>query len=381
MSISTRLDDSPIESEALSQAQNVPSTLIAASAGDQEDVLRASGLILTKEQLINVKRYESRGLSLPVERKDVINYLGYERGAGPNLEATDFQNSFALIRNHAARWNPIRTELMNVSSELWVFADRMLVYERGVQEIIDRMSGEPQGGVDPEDKADLLYCINQVLDLVRQRQNATTALKVKLDDFAVVLSREVMPVIEFKLDSIRDKIPPGKTDSLIADIGNRSTRLNEIQREYTTLVTASLSSGAESLDLRIYTDAQVDRLRRQIRQVREEQQLSILKLMRKSWIHGTLHRIRDDLQDMKLVVLDADIATKNLVIVWNNLHTYLSESAREGDRINDSLTLRRLMNGFRLVANPWGGIKLNTDRLLRVFKEADSEFRRDYGHG
>ena len=381
MSISTHLDDSPIESEALSQAHNFPSKLIAASAGDQEDVLRASGLILTKEQLINVKRYESRGLSLPVERKDVISYLGYERGAGPNLEATDFQNSFALIRNHAARWNPIRTELMNVSSELWVFADRMLVYERGVKEIMDRLSRRPQGGVDPADKADLLYYINQILELVRQRQNATAALKAKLDDFALELSKKVIPAIELKLISIRNKIPPGKTDSLIADINNRSTRLNAIQREYTTLVTDSSTSGAESLDLHIYADARVDRLRQQIRQLRGEQQLGILQLMRKSRIHGALHRIRDDLQDVKLVALDADIATKNLVTVWNSLHTYLSESALEGSRLHDSLTLRRLMNGFRLVANPWGRIKLNTNLLLRVFKEADREFRGDYGHG
>jgi hypothetical protein len=86
-----------------------------------------------------------------------------------------------------------------------------------------------------------------------------------------------------------------------------------------------------------------------------------------------------DMQDLDLIAIDADIATKNLITVWNKLGTFIEASSQEIDGINDGLSMRRFRNQFRLVVAPWRTIEEDAKALLRVFAQADAEFREEYG--
>ncbi|MEQ7920671.1 alpha-xenorhabdolysin family binary toxin subunit A [Xanthomonas sp. WHRI 1810A] len=379
MKSSAVLDDAPVRDEKLDLAQRLPGTLISAAAGTVEEAIRAPGLILTKEQLIDLMRYQTHGLALPVALKDVVWYLGYETGAGPNLEARDFQATFSRIHLHASQWNPLRTDLMNVGSELWVFADQMQVYASGVQQLYDEIKAKAAETLDPADHQDFLHYIEQVAALVLQRQNATEALKRRLDAFSRELSTTVMPDVQLKLRSIdNNKLPVG-IRRLNESINVRATAIEEKQREYKTLVRKSVGASFASIGLGIYYGVEAANIRRQINELRQEQEKNIRLLEQKNRIHASLQRVRHDLHDLSLVILDADIATQNMVVVWNGLHIYLTSSVKEAGKIDSALTLRRLMNAFRLVAEPWGQIKRDADTLLKVFKEADGEFRKHYG--
>ena len=59
--------------EIIYQAQNAPKVLTSVSAADQDDVSRAPGLLLTKEEIISIKRYEAAALELPSTLDDVQN--------------------------------------------------------------------------------------------------------------------------------------------------------------------------------------------------------------------------------------------------------------------------------------------------------------------
>lgn len=109
-------------------AINAPKTLFEASTASGSAYTRAPGLILTKNEILALKKYELAGLALPTTLEHVIAYLGYETGAGPGLEAKDFQESFKIVHNHASRWRPLQTKLRSVSSELKAFAGDMLIY-------------------------------------------------------------------------------------------------------------------------------------------------------------------------------------------------------------------------------------------------------------
>jgi hypothetical protein len=373
-------DDAPLRDEKLDRAQRLPGTLISAAAGTAEEAIRAPGLILTKEQLIDLKRYESHGLALPTALKDVIWYLGYEKGAGPNLEARDFQASFNRIHLHAAQWNPLRTDLMNVGSELWVFADQMQVYGNAARQLYAEIRAKPAEALVAEDQADFLHYVQQVAALVLQRRSATEALKRRLDAFARELSTTLMPDVQLKIRSIDTSRLPADIQSLNSVINKRAIDIEEKQREYQTLVRKSVSASFLLIGMGIYYGVEADKVRKQLNTLRQEQQRSIRLLEQKNRIHASLQRVRHDLHDLSLVIFDADIATQNLVIVWNDLHLYLTHSVEEAGKIDSALTLRRLMNAFNLVAEPWGQIKRDADTLLKVFKEADRDFRRDYGH-
>jgi hypothetical protein len=380
MKSSEPLDDAPIREERLDLAERLPGTLISAAAGTSEDAIRAPGLILTKEQLIDLKRYETHGLALPTVLNDVIFYLGYETGAGPYLEARDFQTTFNHIHQHASQWNPLRTDLMNVGSELWVFANQMLVYAAGVRHLYNEIKAKPSETVDPEDQADFLQYIQQVASLVLQRRNVTEALNCRLKAFAEELSTAVMVDVKLKLRSIDTSNLPTELKVLIDAVDSRSADIEEKQREYTALVKKSAGDSIAVPVLGLYRSSKADKVREQISALRQQQEASVVLLEQKTRIHASLHRVRSDLHDLTLVLVDADIATQNMTVVWNGLHTYLTHSVQEAGRIDSALSLRRLLNAFNLVAEPWSQIKRDADTLLDVFKEADLEFRRNYGH-
>ncbi|TDV59693.1 alpha-xenorhabdolysin family binary toxin subunit A [Pseudomonas sp. LP_7_YM] len=374
------IQDAPDLTDNFLAAEKIPLQIFSASAGTAPDVLREPGLILTKEQLINLKRYEVSGLALPVTIKDVVAYLGYETGAGPNLEATDFQKSFTIIRNHALRWDPIRTQLLNISSELSVFGGQMLTYQDSIKEIYDDLRRQPPGAVSEADHADFLDNIRDIADLVEQRSHATNRLKDELDSFAQDLATQVLPTVQIKLASIKNNNLPADIQRLNTDINDRATRIEEKQSEYKKLVGTAVATGILLLGLGIYFGVEAEKVRKELNALRQAQEKSVRELELKNTIQGSLQRVRRHLQDMELIVLDADIATKNLTTVWNALHTYVGESVRQAEKINDSLSLRRLMNGFNLVAAPWKTIQRDSGKLLEVFKQADDEYRAEYGH-
>jgi len=380
MKSSEALDDAPIRDERLNLAERVPATMISAAAGTSEDAVRASGLFITKGQLIDLKRYETYGLALPTVLKDVILYLGYESGAGPSLDARDFQKTFGLIHQHALQWNPLRTDLMNVGSELWVFADQLLILASGVRQLYDEIKAKPSELYDPEDQSDFLQYVQQVAALVLQRRNSTESLQRRLDAFAQELSTVLMPQVQLKLRSIDTSKLPADIKMLIDTIKRRGDAIEQKQIEYKTLVRETSESGLVVPGLSLYNSTKANDVRKQIGALRQQQEASIALLEQKNRIHASLHRVRGGLHDMTLVFLDADIATQNMVSMWNDFNSYLNSAIEAADRIDSALSLRQLMNAFTLVAEPWVLIKRDADTLLNVFKEADQAFRKNYGH-
>lgn len=380
MKAAEAIDDAPLRDEKLDLAERLPGTLISAAAGTAQEAIRTPGLILTKAQLIDLIRYATHGLALPITLKEVVWYLGYETGAGLNLEARDFQATFNRIHRHAVQWNPLRTDLMNVGSELWVFADQMQVYAAGVTQLYDEIRAKAAQTLDPADRQEFLHYIEQVAALVVHRQNATKALKGRLDAFAQELSTRVMPDVQLKLRSMDTHNVSTEVRTLNDAINQRAAETEEKQREYTTLIKKSAQAGVALIDLGIYHDVEAGKVRKKINALRQEQESGIRLLEQKNRIHASLQRVRHDLHDLSLVILDADIATRNMVVVWNGLHIYLTHSIQEASKVDSALSLRRLMHAFNLVAKPWGQIKQDADTLLKVFKEADREFRMNYGH-
>lgn len=377
---STAVDDQPVDSEALQKAQELPDTLVSAAVSKTPDVLREPGLILTKSQLVNLKRYEVRGLGLPVTLKDVVGYLGYESGAGANLEAKDFQNSFTIIRNHALQWAPIRADMMNVGSELIVFADGMKTYQGSIREIYEDLRKQVTDDISPSDRADFLSFIQDVGTMVRERQKATGELNTRLNDFAEELSTQVLPTIQIKLRSIDNRGQPIEIARLNAEIDERAVRIEEKQQEYKKLVAFAAGTGVVVLAAGIYFAVKAEKIRKELNALRADQNRAIIELERQNKINGALQRVRLDISDLQELVIDADIATKNLTVVWTALDTYIGESVNQANKVTDALSLRRLMNAFELVAVPWANIKRDADKLMTVFSEADDAFRKEYGH-
>lgn len=386
----------------VTDAASDPASLFGSSVATNGSDTRDTGLILTKEQLKHLKKYEIAGLALPTELDNVIAYLGYENGAGFGLEPVDFQRTFKLVNGHARLWNPLRTDLLTVNTKLVVFAGSMQVYGASMREVFDDMAvlgliekyniktledlrkvelklGKKFPGIEAMDRLDLGFYLDEILKKVKEQEAEALAIKQRLDSFGRQLAQQVGPAIKLKLASIDNNTMSSEIQALQVKIDNRALAIEEKNKEYKEMVKQAIGAVMGNLVMMIYSSVQAEKIRKERNKLTEEQEKDIALMAKKNRILASLGRIRMDFQNLDLIVIDADIATQNLISVWNSLSTFIAASAAEVDGIHDGLSMRRFRNQFNLVVKPWETIEVDAQKLQHVFAEADREFREDYG--
>lgn len=390
------------EQDLITVAATAPEALFSSSVATPETDTRDTGLILTKDQIKSLKKYEIAGLALPTELKDVIAYLGYENGAGKGLEATDFQKTFQLVNGHARLWNPLRTDMLTVNTKLAVFAESVgtyheamedvfksikaleLVDEHGINTLEDLRKFEINSGItfpdiEALDRSDLGYYLDQILEKIKEQAIEATRIKERLKTFGEALDGQVLSGIKQKLSLMDNHSVGSEIKALQVKIDNRSTAIDEKNKEYKELVMQAVGSVFGNLAMLIYSSVEAEKIRKERNRLSNEQEKDIALMDQKNRILASLSRVRMDFQNLDLVVIDADIATKNLITVWNSLDTFIAASVAEIKGIHDGLSMRRFRNQFNLVVKPWETIKVDAKKLEGVFAAADREFKEEYG--
>lgn len=392
------------------EASRALSIMFDSSAGRLEGANREPGLILTKQEIKNIKRYEMVGLALPTQLKDVIAYLGYETGAGRGLEAADFKNTFTTVHEHAATWNPLRVDLLSVGSNLQVFAGQMQVYGSSMEETYeeikalrtldeytiatledvkklelelgDRFPGIDLGSADKKEVAEFAHYLDTILAHVKEREKDANSIKERLDTFSYQLANTVYPAIRLKIAGINNSTLRDEIKRLANAIENRAIAIGEKTKEYKEAVKQALGSAASlnivGIATSIYIGVEAEKIRKERNKLRDQQERDVADMQTKDRILGSLNRVLLQLQDLDMIVIDADIATKNLVTVWNKITLFIDQSSKSVAEIDNALSVRRFMTQFRLVIKPWQTIEKDAQLLLDVFKQADEEFRKEY---
>lgn len=398
------------DDRVIDEAARAPITLIEYSTSNPDDAERAPGLILTKEQLKQIQHYAVAAVALPIKKDDVINYLGYATGAGRGLDAEDFLKTFRLIHSHASTWGPLRMDLISVGYRLELFAGEMEIYAKSMGEIaedvraLNRLDqynintledvrklelelGEKFPGIalDEWDKrtvSEFSYYLDKIFELIRQREAEARNIQARLNTFSHTLSNQVGPAIKLKIKTIDNNDLSDQIKALNDIIERRAKDIDEITKEYRELVKQSVGAvgtfNIVGLAMAIYMGVEAERVRKARDKLRAQQAQSIAEMQTKNRILGSLNRVRFDLQDLEVLVIEADIATKNLTTAWNKLSIFIGHSSERIDDIDDALSVRHFINTFRLVASPWETIKKDAHALLTVFAQADEEFTQEY---
>lgn len=388
-------------------AQLAPKTLANASAPEQEGQSRGKGLLLTKKQIIDLRKYEAAALALPFTLADVKDYLNFGADAGAGLKHEDFLRTFSATRRHAQRWSPLREAIMLTGSQLKLFAASMSLYGRDIEEVyadvrasglLDKHNisnveelkrlelelGDRFPGIELESDtvSDLGYYLDQIFKRIKDNLDGVTTIKEQLASFGYDLREYILPEIKLRISLIGSNSLPADIETLKQQIDERSQQINEKNADYKSAVEKSIGAAAGmnlvGLALAIYLGVEAENIRAQRNRLYKEQEEAIETLKSKNQTLGSLTRVKHDLQGLELVAVDADIATQNLMHVWNVLHLYVKDSQEAVSRITDALSLRRFMSAFREVVNPWSQIEQDADALIAVFKEADAEYERNY---
>src|SRR5471030_501133 len=104
--------------DTLERAATKPAQYLKLALDDETSGGRASGLILTKEDILKIKRYERRGLGLPTTPAGVTQQLGFTESKIAGLEVADFTQLYVSIHEHALTWGPIEKDVKLVGVSL-----------------------------------------------------------------------------------------------------------------------------------------------------------------------------------------------------------------------------------------------------------------------
>ncbi|MHC8337486.1 alpha-xenorhabdolysin family binary toxin subunit A [Pseudomonas sp. HLT2-19-2] len=396
--------------EVVQFAIEAPKLFADGSVGALDGSTRDSGLLLTKKQIIDLRKYEAAGLALPYTLDDVRNYLRFGAGqdGGPGLNPEDFLSTFLNTRNHARRWSPLRERIMLTGRGLKDFADSMLIYGASMKEVYNEVKasgllakhniktleqlkqlelelGDKFPGIELEDDtiSTLDYYLKRIFEKIESNLQTVGGIKKDLDVFGYDLREHILPGIKLRVGLIESSSLPEDIKQLKAVIDERGNEIDIKNTEYKAAVQEALKAAAGmnivGLAMAIYVGVEAENIRARRNELYAQQEKDIQALASKNQTLGSLARVKLDLQSLMVVAIDADVATQNLMHVWSVLHLCIKNSTGAVGRINDALSLRIFMTEFEEVVGPWEQIKSDSDKLIEVFKEADEEYERNYG--
>ncbi|ROM72090.1 hypothetical protein BK653_09445 [Pseudomonas brassicacearum] len=394
-----KLDDKIVDAAA-----KAPEVFIAASLGEGEEYNREPGIQLTKEQIISLRKYEVLGLSLPYRYNDVVAYLNYGAGdeGGLGLTARDFLRTFTMTYDHAKRWSPLRQEIMLTGTHLKLFAGKIIENGEGIVEVYEdsevakyldehdintveqylqlklKHPRLPDITLPSGDIPEIKYYLNAMLADVKDCQAKAERVRLELDRFGIDLREKVLPEVKLRLKAVSENTYKQDIQVLQDEIDLRAAEIDELNKQYDQMVKEAIMAAATlnigGLVLGIYQGVKAEQVRSKRKQLKEMQDIAIQKMASKSQTLSSLNRVRGDLQDLSAITIEAEVATQNLMLVWEALGLYISSSATEVDKINDAVRLKIFIRNVRKVFKPWFEIRTSSDALLAVFAEAQREY-------
>jgi hypothetical protein len=395
--------------QVLGFAVEAPKLLTGVSASNADVGVRDTGLLLTKKQIIDLRKYEAAGLALPYTLKDVEDYLRFGAGqdGGAGLKPADFLTTFQNTRNHARRWSPLRERIMMTGQGLQDFAKSMQTYGASMKEVYSEVKasgllqerniktlaqlkelelelGDKFPGIElePDTVETLDYFLTRIFEKIDNNLNIVEGIKNDLDLFGYDLREHILPGIKLRVGLIDSSSMAADIKRLKAVIEDRSKEIDIKNTEYKAAVQEALKAAAGmnivGLAMAIYMGVEAENIRSARNTLYADQERDIQVLASKNQTLGALARVKHDLQSLMIVAIDADVATQNLMHVWSVLHLCVKNSVGAVNRINDALSLRIFMTEFEEVVNPWKQIETDSNRLIKVFGEADDEYDRNY---
>jgi len=396
-----KLNDKVVEAAA-----KAPLAFVNASLGVGEEYNRGTGIQLTKEQIISLRKYEVLGLSLPVRLQDVIAYLNYGAGdeGGVGLKAGDFLRTFSMTYDHAKRWSPLREKIMLTGTDLKIFAGSIIRTGNAIVEVYEdlkasryleehnintpeeylnlqrQIPGLPDLDLSSEDILDIKAYLNDLLAKVAHCHQEAERVRALLDSFGADMREKVLPEIALRLQFVSRNTYQNDTKALQEVIDQRAKEIDELNKQYDQLVQEAIKSAATlnigGLILGIYQGVKAEKIRSERNRLKQLQQVDNQSMASKNQTLSSLNKVRDDLQNLSYVAIEAEVATQNLMLVWNALSDYVEASFKEVDGIFEATSLRRFKIQLLSIIDPWEQIKVSSDQLLKVFEEADREYER-----
>lgn len=376
-----------------------PTEFLRALVEDEKNNGRATALILTKEDILSIKRYERHSLNLPNTLERVKQQLGFAYSGISGLEPQDLLLTYRAINQHAQSWSAIEVDIKAKGFDLDLFAgefsnqgkqildyvDKMEL-ARQLQLTVDDLNIETVRGLTPAPltKTDKTVCLSlaemlkKIAVQMEAHRKASTKLAEDIKQFAHTLTVDLVPGINDKVALANRSDLDEDLIALEKEIDRLTVDIDQKHQEYSTTrthITLGLLGGLVGL---IVTDsifgAQAEAIRKEKNRLIKEKKARLEMLGQKRPLAAAIRNLEILFEDMKIRMLDAHQSAVNLQDLWTMLAKYVDNAATRLADISDDQTLLDFVLEFKSVVTPWEEIKGITTHLLLTFEQALDEF-------
>ena len=399
-----------LAAEQIIKPNEVAEATLQLITGTGKGVARPGG-IFTKEDLINIKLYAKKGLSLPEKQAEVEVYVGYKKANIAGLEPVDIADLFGQIRNHSLGWDGIQQKVIDQSIDLKGFSTRFVGTGEDLLSTIDtkwklgQQVKETLGGISTVPLGDIKYgpddveiaqALGETLDLMKKdvtlQQVKTAAVKTAVSDYRIVLvggkisTGAETPGLEPQVARKRKAMVDNNlTEMIKADedtLKEKEGRIEQLKKDYDKFVGLAFTGAAGGFIGLAITGgifgAKAEAARKEknvlIDQVRELR----AKVKGEKALQKAVETLADDFSDIGTRMLDAETALGHLDYMWASILSLIEDSQQQWKNINDGMRLSTFTTAFKTVINPWKSVGDLSGELIRIIDEALAEYKQRY---
>lgn len=378
---------------------NLPIIYIKTALMDEAFEGRSPALILTKEDIFDIKRYEQHSLNLPITLPGVEQALGFKKSNVSGLEPRDIMQTYRQIRAHALSWGLIENSIKNVTFTIDRFAARFYKNGNGIIESVEQMSIAQRlkikvsdlsvafindlesSALDEQDlniRTELSGFLKSIADDVEKHRQDASTLSNAIEAFADRLSQTLIPDVNQKFKRANQSGLATQITDLERYIDDLTQQITEKTAEYKKNVAlAFVGAPGAGIGLLItggIFGKKAEDARKAKNRLIKEKTGAIEKLKISRPLLNTVSNLAIHFEDMQFRMHDAHRSAVNLRDIWMMLSEYIQAAASELETIEDNQSLLTFALKFSNVVQPWNDINGFTNKLLGVFNSALEQF-------
>ncbi|RZL88867.1 MAG: XaxA [Variovorax sp.] len=392
------------------QPSEVATTTLKLLTATEEGVARPGG-IFTKEDLISIKLYAKKGLSLPLQPAEVEGYIGYKSSGIAGLEPSDITDLFQQIGKHCLGWDGVQQAVITQGIDLKGFSVRFVTTGEGllgnikewpfatrVSKTLGAVSGQKLEDIKygPEDP-EIAQALGEILELMRKdvdlQQAKTLAVKKTVSDYRVVLVGGKLstgletPGLEPQVARKRKTMVDNKlTETIKADedsLKEKEGRIDQLKKDYDKYVGLAFTGAAGGVIGLAITGgifgAKAEAARKERNQLIDEVRALKEKVTGAKKLQKAIETLSLDFSDIGTRMLDAETAMGHLEYTWASILSLIENSQKEWKNIDNGMKLTTFISSFQSVVNPWKTVGDLSGDLMKIIDEALAEYKTRYG--
>ncbi|WP_100158487.1 alpha-xenorhabdolysin family binary toxin subunit A [Proteus columbae] len=386
------------------ETSDIPKVALGLILGIDIENGRLPGIV-TSNDLIKIKSYINKALSLPYNIEDVINFIHYNEISVQQLSPDNILSLFIRIRDHAFEWNKIEyaikqqaidleiigREITSTGENIISFINQMSLLAK-ISTVIHDLSEKELENIQyqPQDKevaTQLIHILESMKEDIENERDKTIKLKESLSTFRskIMGGKDSQNVTHHSIyhDILNKKrfINEFYTDNSHSLIEERDLLIKEIvmlKDEYKHYVGLAFTGLAIGIIGVIITGGIFGAKAEAIRKKKNELIQKVKKINTDIDIYAGLslhlNTLYIELSEIEQFIEDANLALEHIEYVWQAILTEIEASITHFNKINSALELIKFRIYLEKIIAPWYMVIGYSKEILLSFDNALSTF-------